>query len=225
MLDAGVFRFLVQRTAIFGAICITWGLQRLGQDGLSALAYIRKGCRPRFGYGFEISMKASGFTATIKIRGINPFILVSARRASAIKPGWRKPLPVLVRINGEPADAWRINMMPVGDGSFYLYLHGDLRKASGAAVGSRVRLEIGFDATYRNGPQHAMPTWFKQALSGNPQAKKNWMALIPSRKKEMLRYFSRLNSPAARARNLARALHVLSGEAGRFMAREWKNGS
>ena len=170
-------------------------------------------------------MKASGFTATIKIRGINPFILVSARRASAIKPGWRKPLPVLVRINGKPADAWRINMMPVGDGSFYLYLHGDLRKASGAAVGDRVRLEIGFDATYRNGPQHAMPTWFKQALSGNPQAKKNWMALIPSRKKEMLRYFSRLNSPAARARNLARALHVLSGEAGRFMARAWKNGS
>ena len=70
-----------------------------------------------------------------------------------------------------------------------------------------------------------MPTWFKQALSGNPQAKKNWMALIPSRKKEMLRYFSRLNSPAARARNLARALHVLSGERGRFMARAWKNGS
>jgi hypothetical protein len=24
-------------------------------------------------------------------------------------------------------------MMPVGDGSFYLYLHGDIRKASGTA--------------------------------------------------------------------------------------------
>jgi hypothetical protein len=67
--------------------------------------------------------------------------------------------------------------------------------------------------------------WFEQALSANPQAMKNWMALSPGRKKEILRYFSRLNSPDARARNLARALHVLSGEAGRFMAREWKNGS
>ncbi len=116
-------------------------------------------------------------------------------------------------------------MMPVGDGSFYLYLHGDLRKASATAVGDRVRVEIGFDAAYTNGPQHPMPRWFKQALSANRRAMKNWMALSPSRKKEILRYFSRLNSPDARARNLARALHVLAGEAGRFMGREWKNGS
>ena len=170
-------------------------------------------------------MKASGFTATIKIRGINPFIFVSARRASAIKPGWRKPLPVLVRINGKPADAWRINMMPVGDGSFYLYLHGDVRKASGTVVGDRVRVEIDFDPSYRNGPQHPMPARFRQALAGNPQATKNWIALIPSRKKEILRYFSRLNSSEARTRNLAKALDVLSGETSRFMARAWKNGS
>jgi hypothetical protein len=85
-------------------------------------------------------MRTISFTAIIEIRNINPFILVSALRANAIKPGWRKPLPVLVlvRINGKPADAWRINMMPAGDGSFYLYLHGDLRKASGTAVGDRV---------------------------------------------------------------------------------------
>ena len=60
----------------------------------------------------------TGFTAVIKIRGGNPFILVSASRATAIKPGWRRPLPVLVRVNGKPANAWRINMMPVGNGSF-----------------------------------------------------------------------------------------------------------
>src|ERR1700738_72523 len=117
-------------------------------------------------------MKASGFTATLKIRGVNPYILVSASRANALKPGWRKPLPVLVRINGKPADAWRINMMPVGDGSFYLYLHGDIRKASGTAVADRVRVEIDFDPAYKNGPQHRMPGWFKKALAGNPQAMK-----------------------------------------------------
>ena len=169
-------------------------------------------------------MTTLSFTAVIKIRGVNPFILVSAARANAIKPGWRKPLPVLLRINGKPAKPWRINLMPVGDGSFYLYLHGDVRKASGTVVGDRVRVEIDFDPSYRNGPQHPMPAWFRQALAGNPQAMKNWMALIPSRKKEILRYFSRLNSSGARARNLAKALHVLSGETGRFMARAWKNG-
>jgi hypothetical protein len=161
-------------------------------------------------------------TSVIKIREPNPYILVSAAQAKAIKSGWRKSLPVLVRINGKPAEPWRINMMPVGDGSFYLYLHGDVRKASGTKVGDRVQVEVGFDAKYRNGPSHPMPSWFKAALRESPQATKNWEALIPSRKKEILRYFSRLKSPEARARNLERALHVLSGKKGRFMARAWE---
>jgi uncharacterized protein YdeI (YjbR/CyaY-like superfamily) len=88
-----------------------------------------------------------------------------------------------------------------------------------------VRVRIDFDPSYRNGPQHPMPAWFRQALARNSQARKNWIALIPSRKKEILRYLSRLNSSEARARNLAKALHVLSGESGRFMGRAWKNGS
>src|SRR5882724_3360607 len=170
-------------------------------------------------------MTTSRFTSVIAMKGINPFILVGAARARTIKPGWRKSLPVLVRIDGKPAKAWRINMMPAGGGSFYLYLHGDVRKASGTAVGDRVRVEIEFDASYRNGPQHPMPHWFKLALDGNPQAMKNWTALIPSRKKEILRYFALLKSVEARARNLTRALHVLSGVTGRFMARLWKNGA
>ena len=91
---------------------------------------------------------AKDFIAVIEIRGVNPFILVSAPRANDIKPGWRKPLPVLVRINGKPAKAWRINMMPVGNGSFYLYLHGDIRKASRNEVGDRVSVE---DLQSRNG--------------------------------------------------------------------------
>jgi hypothetical protein len=169
-------------------------------------------------------MTTSTFTAVIKIRGINPYILVSASRANALKPDWRKPLPVLLRINGEPPKPWRTNMMPSGDGSFYLYLHGDIRKASGTAVGDRIRVEIEFDPSYKNGPQHPMPLDFQRALRGNPRATTHWKALTPSRKKEILRYFSRLNSPEARARNLARALHVLSGEPARFMGRAWKNG-
>jgi len=111
------------------------------------------------------------FTSIIKIRdGINPYILVTPGQAKSIKPGWRKPLPVLVRMNGKPAVPWRINMMPVGDGGFYLYLHGDVRQASGTKVGDRVRVEVGFDAKYRNGPQHPVPSWFKAALLKNPRA-------------------------------------------------------
>src|SRR5258706_3368777 len=165
------------------------------------------------------------FTSVIKMREPNPYIQVSATQAKSIETDWRKPLPVLVRINGTPKVPWRINMMPVGDGRFYLYLHGDVRKASGTKVGDRVRVEVGFDAKYRNVPQHPAPSWFKAALQKNPKALRNWEALIPSRKKEILRYFARLKSPEARERNLERALHVLSGRKGRFMARAWDGGA
>src|SRR6202049_5094275 len=107
------------------------------------------------------------FRAVIGIRGVNPYVLVSASRAKTIKAVWRRALPVLVRINGKPAEAWRINMMPVGNGSFYLYLHGDVRRASGTSVGDRVRVEIDFDTSYRSGPSTPMPPWFKKALVGN----------------------------------------------------------
>jgi hypothetical protein len=165
------------------------------------------------------------FKSIIKLHDPNPYILVTPAQSKTLKPGWRKPLPVLVRINGKPAVPWRINMMPVGDGSFYLYLHGDVRKASGTKVGDRVRVEVGFDARYRNGPQHRVPSWFKAALERNPRVAKSWEALIPSRKKEVLRYFAGLKSREARERNLERALHVLSGRKGRFMGRPWNQGA
>jgi hypothetical protein len=166
-------------------------------------------------------MPSLTFAAFIKIRGINPYILVSATRAKAIKPLWRKPMPVLVRINGKPRRAWRINMMPVGNGGFYLYLHATVRKASQTKVGDRVQVEVGFDEKYRNGPMQPLPARFQQALRKNQTALANWQALIPSRKKEVLRLFARLKSPAALERNLQQALYVLSGNKGRFMARDW----
>src|SRR5436309_10547983 len=123
---------------------------------------------------YDIRMAVLRFTSVIKIRdGINPYILVTPARSKSIKPGWRKPLPVFVRVNGKPAVPRRINMLPVGDGSFYLYLHGDVRRAPGTKVGDRVRVEVGFDARYRNGPQHRVPSWFKAALHKDSRAMKN----------------------------------------------------
>ena len=164
------------------------------------------------------------FKTLIKIHGVNPYVLVTANRASELKPGWRKPTPVLVRINGKPEDASPINMMPIGDGSFRLYLSGKIRKASGTGVGDRVEVKVRFDSKYRSGPAHPIPAWLRTALKQNPAAKKNWEALIPSRKKEVLRYLAALKSADARERNLVRALGVLSGKPERFMARSWSGG-
>jgi len=164
------------------------------------------------------------FKSKILIRDGNPYIYISPKRALEIKPLWKRPLPVLVQINNQPTPPWKINMMPIGDGGFYLYLHGYVRKASNTKVGDEVEVSVEFDGKYKNGPQHPMPHWFTSALNENKLAKKNWDALIPSRKKEILRYFSWLKSDEAIERNLIKALHVLSGKPGRFMARPWKDG-
>ena len=170
-------------------------------------------------------MRKSCFRALIELRGINPFLRVSALRAATVKSDWRKPMPVLLRINGKPAEAHRTNMMPAGNGGFYLYLNGIVRSATGTSVGDRVSVEVEFDADYRGGPQHSIPKWFKDAMNENPDAKRNWEVLPPSRRKEVLRYFAQLKSEDAKMRNLSKALHVLSGKQGRFMARAWKNGA
>ncbi len=92
------------------------------------------------------------FRAPIEINGINPYVRVRAGQAARLKAGWRKPMPVKIRVNGEPTVGWRINMMPAGDGSFFLYLHERVRKASGTKVGDVVSVTIEFDEAYRGGP-------------------------------------------------------------------------
>lgn len=169
-------------------------------------------------------MSSLRFKTRMLIREGNPYVSVSSAQAAKLKAGWRKSMPVTIRINGAPKDGWHINMMPVGDGGFYLYLHGDVRKASRTKVGDDVAVEVQFDETYRGGPAHAMPESFAAELEARPIAKKNWEALIPSRQKEILRYFASLKAAAARQRNVARAIEVLSGKSGRFMARSWKQG-
>lgn len=164
------------------------------------------------------------FMAVIEIYNGNPYVLMDAARAARLKKDWHKPMPVLIHINGQPQSAWSINMMPIGDGSFYLYLHGDVRRASGTKVGDTVTVDIIFDETYRGGPIHPMPEWFAGPLAQNPKAQQTWDELTPSRQKEILRYFSWLKSDEARRRNVEKALHVLSGREGRFMARTWRHG-
>ena len=164
------------------------------------------------------------FQTKIEIYNGNPYVLVSAARAKSLKSEWKKPMPILVQINGEPEPPWQINMMPIGDGSFYLYLHGTVRKASNTKVGDRVAVDVSFNANYKNGPMHPLPEWFGSPLSKNAAAQLAWNALIPSRKKEILRYFWGLKSEDARTRNVKKALHVLSGNEGRFMARTWRGG-
>lgn len=164
-------------------------------------------------------MTAIRFTQRIELREINPYLLVSARHAIALKPGWKRPMPVLVTINGQPSPPARVNLMPVGDGTFYLYLNGPIRTASRTAVGDRVTARVSFDASYRGGPTHPMPASLRRALVARPKAKQAWSALTPSRQKEILRYLATLKSEAARERNVAKVVAMLGKPNGYFLGR------
>jgi hypothetical protein len=163
------------------------------------------------------------FKAVIKIIRVNPYVLVSAEQVKELKLEWKKPSPVLVQVNGKPDQPWHINIMPVGDGSFYLYLAGVVRKESNTKVGDEVEIDLSFDQECKSGPI-PIPDWIKEVLNKNPKALENWEKLIPSRQKEILRYLTNLKSDEARDRNLDKAIQMLSGKRGRFMGRSWKDG-
>ncbi len=164
------------------------------------------------------------FSAIIKLRVVNPYIFVSKARAQALKKDWRRPMPVLVRLNGKPTPPWKINMMPLGDGSFYLYLHNDIRKPTCSAVGDKVNVTLSFDEGYKGGPLHEMPDSVRSAMQTSSTALANWNALSPSRQKEVLRYFGGLKSQETIENNTKRLIRVLEGTPERFLAREWRNG-
>ena len=158
--------------------------------------------------------------STIKLVSVNPYVHLQASQVSRLKRNWHGPMPVRFKINGVNK-LWRVNLMPIGDGTFRLYLNGEIRKEADIGVGDMVRMGVWFDDEYRGGPRHPMPPRLRAELVRNRVAKERWDSLTPSLQKEMLRYFARLKSPEARQNNLERAVHVLSGNRGRFLGREW----
>ena len=160
------------------------------------------------------------FTATIKVRGINPFVHVSAARAKRIRPDWRRPMPVLVRIDGVEEQR-QVNMMPVGDGSFYLYLDSRIRQGAGVDAGDKATFEVTFDRAYIPGPQHEMPSALADGLAASETAMSGWTDLSPSLQKEILRYLATLKSEMAMQRNTERVLRMMSGAKEHFLARDW----
>lgn len=149
----------------------------------------------------------------MRIVGVNRYVMVDEGVASRLRMNWRGPMPVYFCVNGSDK-ARRVNLMPVGDGRFRLYLNGNIRKESKLHVGDVVDIEVRFDSEHRGGPLNPMPAWFRKELSSNLPAKRGWDQLAPSRQREILRYFAQLKSPEAKQRNVQRAMHVLAGGKG-----------
>jgi hypothetical protein len=170
--------------------------------------------------GLERTMRVR-FRARVELRGVNPYVRVSKDLAHHIHEDWRRPMPLRVRINREPRIPWKLIMVPVGDGSFFLYLNGVVREASGTAVGDLLEIEAEFNVEYRGGPAHPMPPELVQGFHRSERARDGWESLPPSRQKEILRYLAGIKSLEVRRRNVEKTLHVLAGGNLRFLGREW----
>ncbi len=121
-----------------------------------------------------------------------------------------------------PIPPGRSTPMPAGDGSFYLYLDGVVRAASGTGTGDTVEVSVAFDREYRSGPQHDMLPAFVRAPRGRPFAPgPGGTAFAPSLRKEVLRYLANLEIGRGTATE-RRARHSCSGRCqGKILAREW----
>ena len=157
------------------------------------------------------------FSIKIQIIGVNPYVLLPSPILKYIfqKAGKDKgAIPVQLKIAGKHF----IQNLVKYNGKWRLYLNGPMRKAAAKDVGDTIEIQIDFDHKPRATPIHPK---LKKALKENPDAKKAFEKLSPSRQKEILRYISFLKSEESVDRNVQRAIaHLTSSKA--FIGREKK---
>ena len=148
------------------------------------------------------------FSAKIQIIGVNPFVLLPASLLKEIfqKAGKDKgAIPLQLKIGGKDF----IQNLVKYSGKWRLYLNGLMRKAAGKDVGDIIEIQIDFDPKPRLTPIHPK---LKKAFKENPDAKKAFEKLSPSRQKEILRYINFLKSEESVDRNIKRAISHLVGK-------------
>lgn len=168
------------------------------------------------------------FSQEISIINGNPYVRPPDEVLNSIfkQAGKRtSPIPIKGKINGATFQQslvryqrdWRlyVNIIMARAGKI------KFSKSISEIVGRIANMEIEFNS---KPPVYKMTPFLRDALDKNPDAKSNFERLIPSRQKEILRYFSWLKGDEAKERNLRKIMKALTGKEVRFMARSWKDG-
>jgi hypothetical protein len=153
-------------------------------------------------------MKMQKFTATLKITGINPFVLVPEKILTDIfeQAGKEKGhIPVCGIVNGQEY----IQTLVKYKGEWTLYINTKM-------LGEEIKISIAFDARDRTLTPH--PGLLK-ALNENKNAKSVFDTLPPSRQKEIIRYISFLKTEESIIKNITKAIGFLNGK-NRFIGRD-----
>ncbi|WP_332759485.1 DUF1905 domain-containing protein [Pseudarthrobacter sp.] len=147
------------------------------------------------------------FTATVQLRGPNPFVDVPTPAVTELQPlAEHGRIRVTGTLRGTDFNA---TLMPVRSGRHVLYLSGGLRTATGVRVGETVTVDI----QALNTTEVIPPRDLSAALDASPGASGNWGQLPVSQRRELTRFLEDARSPSTRARRVEQILaHVQGGD-------------
>ncbi len=154
------------------------------------------------------------FTATLEIIGINPFVSVPDEALKAVMEAAGRdkgPIPIQGTLNGR---AYRQTLVKYR-GAWRLYVNTEMLPDSPRRIGEEVSLTVAYDPADRTIAPHPK---LVAALDGNPEARKEFDALSPSLRKEIVRYIAYLKTEESIARNVDKAIAFLLGK-GAFVGR------
>mgnify|MGYP000641702642 CR=1 FL=1 len=153
-------------------------------------------------------MKSYSFQAELEIIGINPFVLyrqMFCRKYFRIQDEKNRPFLFVVRLM-KKLNQQNSNVFQRG---LRLYVNTTMLKNSPKRIGEIFDFTISYDSEPRIVKQ---PQVLSEALAKNPEAKKVFDQLIPSKQVEINRYIARLKTEEAIERNVRRAIGFLLGK-------------
>lgn len=148
------------------------------------------------------------FTAELEIIGINPFVFIPEDILNTIfeTSGRNKsPIPVKGTVNGKE---FKQNLMKYL-GEWRLYINLTMLPNSPKRIGEAIEVSVEYDNSDRSISIHPD---LDRAIKEDPVVLKNFEALIPSRKHELIRYIHHLKTEESIRRNIDKIIRHLKGE-------------
>lgn len=147
------------------------------------------------------------FSAIIEKTGINPYVDVPARITGKLKAN-RGYIPVKGAINGF---SFVQNLVPVKNKPYRLFVNGPMLKGALAKTGDSVKFSIEQDPNPEARTPEMLPALKKALLKEELYAV--FERQTPSRKKEVLKYFSFLKTEETITRNIEKLVGQLKKQA------------
>ncbi|MGY4543854.1 hypothetical protein ACVWY0_003797 [Arthrobacter sp. UYNi723] len=145
------------------------------------------------------------FTATVQLRGANPFVDVPTTAAAELLPLAEHGR---IRVTGTLRGAeFNATVMPGRSGRHVLYLSGGLRTATGVRVGEKVTVDV----LALNADEFIPPGDLAAALDAAVGAADKWGQLPVSHRRELTRFLEDARTPSTRARRVEQLVAQVLG--------------